>query len=239
MEISREINILFIGNSYTYFNNLPGILESFAKTSKGGSVKTKMIVGGGLNLKMHWNAGKALKEIRRGKYDYVVLQEQSRLGGGYSKGILLIGNPKTFFEYSRRFDREIKKSGAKTVFFLTWAAEILPKDAQGKLNLAYGAIAKELRAILVPVGPLWQMVRRKKPEIELYQSDRAHPSSIGTYLIVCIFYATLFKKSPIGLPFISYESKSQKIPPHQKSVELNPKVAHFLQTMASKQGKNK
>ncbi len=233
MKKRETIHILFIGNSYTYYINLPGLLAYFMKTSRATTLKTKMVVEGGANLKMHCKGGKALQEVRRDKYDYVVLQEQSRMGGGYKNGVLQIGDPKTFFEYARRFDTEIKKSGAKTVFFLTWAAEILPRGSQAKLNAAYKTIAKELGAILVPVGPVWQKVRKQKPDIQLYQSDSAHPSSVGTYLIACVFYKTLFNKSPIGLPSQSYEGKAKKDSPRPKMIKLNPKDARFLQKIVS------
>ncbi len=105
MKKPNEVRVLFIGNSYTYYNNLPGLLEYFVKESHKQILKTKMIVRGGANLKLLWNAGRALQEIRRGKYDYVVLQEQSRLGGGYKNGVLQIGDPKMFFDYSQLFDK--------------------------------------------------------------------------------------------------------------------------------------
>jgi hypothetical protein len=235
MKTNKDIRILFIGNSYTYYNNLPGLLAYFAKNSlEKVSVKTKMIVQGGVNLKYHWNEKKALKEIRSKRYDYVVLQEQSRLGGTYENGILRVAHPETFFDYARRFDTAIKKAGAKTIFFLTWARQDFPNN-QSKLNAAYKTIAKRLKATLVPVGPAWQIVRKTKPRISLYSEDQSHPSPLGTYLIGCTFYSVLFDSDPIGLPSKAYQSTSRKIPSSPKMIKLSEKDARFLQEIAWKE----
>ena len=232
MKERRGLRILFIGNSYTYYHNLPGLLEYFAKKSPEELiVKTKMIVRGGANLKSHWDAGRALKAIRTKRYTHVVLQEQSRLGGTYENGMLRVGHPEAFFDYAQRFDAEIKKAGAETVFFLTWARQDVLRN-QSTLTTAYATIAKKLKAIVVPVGPAWQLVRKEKPKISLYAADQAHPSPIGTYFIVCIFYSTLFDRSPVGLPSRTYESTSQKILSIPKMITLSEKDARFLQTVA-------
>ncbi len=233
MKKPEALRILFVGNSYTYYNNLPGLLEYFAKKSPAEMVlKTKMVVKGGANLKLHWDMGKALKAIRSNKYTHVVLQEQSRLGGTYENGILRVGDPEIFFDCARRFDAEIKKAGAKTVFFLTWARRDFPRN-QSKLNAAYTTIAKKLKATVVPVGPVWQMVSKKKPEISLYDPDGSHPSPAGTYLIGCVFYGSLLGRSPIGLPYRTYES-SEKTLSHPKMIDLAEKDARALQTIAWK-----
>jgi hypothetical protein len=89
--------------------------------------------------------------------------------------------------------------------------------------------SQKMHAILVPLGPAWQKVRKKKPGIELYQPDRAHPSPLSTYLIVCVFYKALLKKSPVGLPPQSYDGKVKKYSPHLKLIRLDSKDAIFLQ----------
>jgi hypothetical protein len=51
------------------------------------------------------------------------------------------------------------------------------------------------------VGYAWFVVRQQDPGIELWQSDQSHPSQAGTYLAACVFYATLFDQSPVGLSY--------------------------------------
>jgi hypothetical protein len=60
-------------------------------------------------------------------------------------------------------------------------------------------IARELRAIVAPVGIAWQEARMGESELSLYLDDGSHPSSRGSYLAACVFYALLYQKSPVGL----------------------------------------
>src|SRR5271169_3959760 len=80
-QAAPSLRILFIGNSYTYFNNLPEIFSRLAMAGQPGlSVETTAITVGGSTLAQHRQRGAAQKAIREGHWDYVVLQEQSALG---------------------------------------------------------------------------------------------------------------------------------------------------------------
>lgn len=192
------IRILFIGNSYTYVNNLPAMLSRLAESSRPVRMLHGEFAGvGGGTLMSHWRGGRAVEMIRGGAWDYVVLQEQSMLAGSRVNGRPIMGDPETsgFYEAARLFDAEIKKSGARTVFYLTWARKTRP-EMQARLNDAYVRIARELNALLVPAGPAWQRARQQHPGIELYVEDGSHPSSAGTFLAAAVFYATLFGDKP-------------------------------------------
>src|SRR5882724_9622217 len=78
-----NIHILFIGNSYTFVNNLPAILETLS-AHEAKPVVAESVTEGGVK---HWQEGKALSAIRKGGWDYVVLQEHSTL---FSVDILLL-----------------------------------------------------------------------------------------------------------------------------------------------------
>ena len=238
--------ILFIGNSYTYFNNLPAVLAQLANSSRPNSLETKMVVTGGATLKSLWEAGDALKNIQQGGWTYVVLQEQSTLGqGGRVDGIPQINDPAMFFEYARRFDAEIRKAGAKTAFYMTWARHDSPQN-QARLSAAYTSIAKELGAILVPAGHAWEMALHEKPGLALHQIDNSHPTPAGTYLAACVFYAVLLKRNPAGLPthvagkpvdmagrVLEAESNGLlSSPPTVELINLSQEDAGFLQSIA-------
>ena len=100
--------------------------------------------------------------------------------------------------YARLFDAEIKKAGAQTVFYLTWARQG-NEQAQAALTAAYASIAEELGAKLAPVGLVWQRVRRENPGLKIYSEDGRHPSPAGSYLAACVFYVTFYGKSLAGL----------------------------------------
>src|SRR5215217_3468704 len=75
---SAPLNVLFIGNSFTARNDLPGRVAELA-AARGKTLRHRLISAGGASLRAHWNAGEALTAIREGGYDAVVLQEQSTL----------------------------------------------------------------------------------------------------------------------------------------------------------------
>ena len=245
-QAAPRARILFVGNSYTYFNNLPSVLEQLANNVQPDSLEAKMVVAGGATLKSLWENGEALKAIQLGGWNFVVLQEQSTLGTGpRENGIPQINDPAMFYEYARRFDAEIHKIGAKTVFYLTWARRDSPQN-QARLTAAYTSIAKELGAVLVPVGPAWEASIHEKPGLALHQVDDSHPRPAGTYLAACVFYAVLFKRNPAGLPAHVtgkpvdmagrvLEAESHGVfssPATVALIDLGPEDAHFLQAIA-------
>lgn len=74
------ISILFIGNSFSYYNALPKLIVRFASTSGSDNFFVDSIFQGGATLKTLWDNGGALKKLRDRNWDYVVLQERGRLG---------------------------------------------------------------------------------------------------------------------------------------------------------------
>lgn len=194
----QPIKVLFIGNSYTYVNDLPWWIQQLAASAKETrSLETEMVVFGGASLKSHWNSGKALRQIRAKRWDYVVLQEQSTLP---------ITNPQEMYKYARLFNTEIKQVHAQTLFYLTWARQNRPETQQILTN-AYITIARELKAKVAPVGIAWQKIRAANPNLHLYYSDQSHPSPIGSYVAACVFYTILYEKNPLGLSRDLYSSR--------------------------------
>jgi len=179
------IRLLFIGNSYTYCNDMPSI---FAAMSDGSTnhilFETRAVAFGGATLQEHWESGEALQALKDGVWDYVVLQEQSTLP---------IQRPEQMHQYVRLFNREIGQLGAKTVLYLTWSRRDAP-ETQDRLTHAYRAIAEEIGAVVVPVGPAWQKVNQE--EFALYEDDGSHPTFVGSYLAACVFYSVLMGMPP-------------------------------------------
>jgi hypothetical protein len=185
---NAPIRILFIGNSFTARNNLPGLIAQMAAT-RGKSMQHDLISAGGASLRAHWNAGKALKAIKNGHYEYVVLQEQSTLP---------IKNAKRMHENVRLFDEAIKGAGAKTVLYMTWARKHAP-ESQKAITDAYFSIGQELNAAVIPVGVVWQRFLRKHDQPILHDRDQSHPTLAGSYLAACVFLTVLFSENPVGI----------------------------------------
>jgi hypothetical protein len=181
------MRVLFIGNSFTVRNDLPGMVAGLA-AGDGKSLESRVIWAGGASLRMHWNKGEAQQAIADGGYDFVVLQEQSTLP---------IKNATRFHENVRLFDAAIKEAGARTALYMTWARKHEPENQQ-VLNEAYRAIGEELGAPVVPVGERWERCLGAPGCPPLHDADGSHPSLAGSYLAACVFYRTLFAGSPEG-----------------------------------------
>jgi len=185
---ASSLNLLFIGNSFTARNDLPGMLAALA-VAEGVRIDHRLISVGGASLRTHWNKGEARRAIHDGRFDFVVLQEQSTLP---------VKNAARMHENVRLFDGLVKQAGAKTALYQTWARKHAPETQQA-INEAYESIGKELGATVVPVGRVWEQFIQKHERPVLHDRDGSHPTAAGTYLSACVFFATLLGRSPVGV----------------------------------------
>jgi hypothetical protein len=211
-------HVLFVGNSYTSNHDLPGMVAALVEaTDLPTKLQVESDVARGATLEDHWGAASVRGLIRSRAWDFVVLQEHSQRP---------LQAPDKMEKYAKRFAGEIRKRGAKTVLFLTWARQEEPK-AQRALNRAYFKIAEALKALVAPVGPAWARVRRERPKLKLFANDGSHPTPAGTYLAACVFFAVLTGRSPVGLP-------AKVVRRNRTLVELELAVAQYLQKTAWK-----
>jgi len=185
---SRSLNVLFIGNSFTARNDLPGLIALLAKAG-GHQLRHQLISAGGASLRTHWNKGHAQNRIKDGDFDYVVLQEQSTLP---------VKNATRVHENVRLFDQVIRAAGAKTALYMTWARQHAP-ETQRATTEAYESIGREIGATVIPVGLAWQTFLASYRSPALHDKDKSHPTLAGSYLAACVFYAVIFAGSPIDL----------------------------------------
>jgi len=185
------MNVLFIGNSHTYLHYMPQMLGELAQAADSSiQLNIDQITGEGAGLQWHWNNQPSREKIRSGRWDWVVLQDRS---GGPLEEL------ESFRTHARRLDEEIRRQGAKTVFYMTWANKSR-RRTQKIIAEAYGQIATELGAVLAPVGLAWEKVQALDVELNLHHIDNRHANPPGAYLTACVFYAVFFNASPEGLP---------------------------------------
>src|SRR6476619_2082463 len=127
----RSAKLLFVGNSFTQRNDLPELLAELA-AERGIRLEHDLISAGGASLRTHWNGGRATEAIASGRYDYVVLQEQSTLP---------VKNAKRMEENIRLFDAAIQQAEARTVLYMTWARQHSPEN-QAAITEAYTSIGE-------------------------------------------------------------------------------------------------
>ncbi len=192
----QVLRVLFIGNSYTYVNDLPLLTRDLA-TAAGKRTEVNMAALGGADLVKLFQNAEVIAKIREGCWDDVVLQDQSELGGYINDPQKY--NAESFYWAVRAFHNEIRAAGAKTILFVTWERRDHPVR-QDLLYAAYRKMADETGARVAPVGQAWDRAFQERPKVRLHLEDQSHPSLAGSYLAACVFYAVLYGKSPAGLP---------------------------------------
>lgn len=200
------VRVLFIGNSLTDFNNLPGMVADIAE-SHGHTIIYDSYTPGGARLVQHASNIDVLKKFMEQPWTFVVLQEQSQFPGFSYEQLST-----DVFPYAKRLSEAIKKANSETsvVFYMAMArrngdpdnahisSELLTYEGmQKRVNNAYLEMAKQNKALIAPVGEVWRRVRQQNPDIDLY-SDDVHPNVMGTYLAAAVFYATFFQSPSLG-----------------------------------------
>ena len=196
----EPLRVLFVGNSYTRFNDLPRMVRRISReVPEARPLRTRRLTAPGYTLQRHWDRGRAQRHIESGRYDFVVLQGNS---------LSPIEAPTELRESVSRFAGLADENGARVVLFETWARhenhrlyrrseELDGPDAMlDRIERVYLTLGEELHAPVAPVGRAWHEARREVPRARLHRADGTHPSIAGTYLSACVLYATLTANDP-------------------------------------------
>ena len=197
---NRSLNVLLVGNSSIYNNNMPEMLEYIAQEN-GHKLKTKLISFGGYTLRDHLNDRIVEKTLDSLNWDFVVLNEQSTLGENYVvNGLQRVRESESFYESIREFDSLIRKRGAKTVIISLYPRKNVPKTDGEILDYSYMKIAKELNIELSPVGQTWKDFLNAENKWQLYREDNLHPTPLGSFITASVIYSTITnrKSKPIN-----------------------------------------
>ena len=225
---------------------MPRLVEAISESVDGPRIRTEMVAIGGAHLEDFWKQGSALAAIHKHHWDFVVMNEQSTLGGGVVNGEKRIGDPANFFKYAEMFDTEIRKAGGKTVIMMTWKDKNDPDRIQNELDERVPEFQEEneRRNYPVQVSDAWSATKRTVPEVNLYFDDNHHPSKEGSYLIACTVYTTLAKHPPEGAAArvegtpVEEETGVVQYGKTKTLVNLSPRIAAKLQEIAWRIGGN-
>jgi len=192
------VRVLFLGNSYTYVNDLPTVFRDLARAG-GQNVETGMVANGGETLAQHAASPVSLDAIRGSSWRFVVLQEQSEIPALASTWQSQV------FPAAETLVAAIRATSATPILLETWAhrdgwpEQGLDRAAmQAAISEGYRLLGANLGVAVAPAGDAWETVLRDDPTIDLWQADGSHPSPAGTYLAACALYASIFKISPVG-----------------------------------------
>lgn len=221
--------VLFIGNSYTYYNDMPEMLKKLAAgaaNSEKRPIAYRKFTPGGCTLKRHCDNAELRKAIADGGWDFVVIQEQSSAPARHSATVA-----RDTYPYARTLDSLVHAASpaAQVIFYMTWGHKDgcqarhdgyplidTYEGMQRRLADSYLEMAYDNDAWCAPVGLAWQRVRTERPYDTLYKPDRSHPSQLGSYLAANVIFATMLGRN--------YQSSF--------TAGLEPSLCEYIQTIA-------
>lgn len=225
---ANPASAIFIGNSFFYYNNsMHGHVGQFVRRGiQGHRFRATSVTISGSGFDWH-DVDSYFRPKGIGTYSFdvnnnVVFNDPNQKL--FELAIMMDCSQcpihptlKTVFrDYGRKHADTARKHGAKPVFFMSWAYADKPEMTQ-ELAEAYTKAANDNDVFVIPAGLAFARSIDRMPALNLYASDKRHPSLAGTYLAAATVYASLFKKSPVGIDY---------------TAGLDAAVARHLQTMA-------
>ena len=184
------MKVLFIGNSHTYFNDMPAVFSAFWETNTGEKPDVTMLAYSYRDLAWHGSEYFALRfNILYGSYDFCIIQQQAHPFPGKEKtlaGLLPIL-------------KLCADAGVKPILVATWVEKRFP-ELQEPVNRAYFEISESTGCTLAPAGPIWETVLREHPEADLFWTDGEHASPEGDYLLAMTVFRTIFGRNGFVCP---------------------------------------
>lgn len=217
---SKPHRVLFIGNSLTYANNLPAMIEALV-TASGSEMTSRMIAFPDFGLEEHWHDGRAMKAVRDERWTLVVLQ-QGPSSLPESRVILR--------DYTKRFARAAKDRGAQVGLFSVWPprARAAAFDA---VTESYALAARDVGGVFLPVGEAMRAALRRDATVPLFDGDGFHPSPLGSYLAALVFFHHITGRSPATL-----RAPTTSSPVALRGVRVSPTTLAILQEAALEAG---
>tara|TARA_B110000003_G_scaffold41981_1_gene39174 strand:+ start:942 stop:1697 length:756 start_codon:yes stop_codon:yes gene_type:complete len=190
--------VLFVGNSFTFYWNLPSVVQKMAD-ERNLNWNVTQSTAGGATLKQHWFGEKNLNTknlIEGNSYSKIIFQDHSM------NPIIAIDSTKKYYTQFK----DLIPSSTTTYFYSTWMypkmddpdRDLLKKNTIEN-NITNSGINKS--SILLLVGKAFDRFRSKYPEHKLLGDDMKHQSANGTYLAACVIFSTLSNQSSKGLTY--------------------------------------
>jgi hypothetical protein len=209
------IHVLFVGNSLTYENDLPGTVVALGALV-GDTIRVASAVGPDLALIDHLNgASNAVSQIQLGGWKYVVLQQ-----GPSSVAV----NRDSLTLWTKMFDAYIKAAGGQTALFMVWPSSDRLAFFDD-MRLSYPQAAQSVGGVFMPAGEAWLAAWASDSTLALYSSDGYHPTPTGTYLASLVIYERVTGHDARQLPARAFAA-GQQLSLAESTVRLLQAAAH-------------
>ena len=179
MNQMKDLGILFIGNSHTYFNDMPLLVKHRAE-EEGYRCRVTMLAHPDWYLSQHAEEPEARFNILYGRYDYVVLQEHAHPFAPEEK----------FLDAAVALDQMIREAGSTPVIYECWAKKDEP-ELQDHMNEVHRHVAEAIGALIAPVGEKWRACGESRPDPEMYADDGKHASPAGSDFAAKLIWETI------------------------------------------------
>lgn len=187
--IGAGARVLFIGNSLTEGNDLPGMVRTLASAAGlHWSVEAQLLSGAG--LEDHWQRGLAQQRIRSGSWNAVVLQQGPSSLADSRANLRL---------WAAEFDGLVRTAGGRSALYMVWP-ELGRFEYFDRVRDSYALAARDVSGYFLPAGESWRAAWAHEPALALYGGDGFHPTMAGTYAAALTIFAGLSDRSPLGLP---------------------------------------
>ncbi|MAD96677.1 MAG: hypothetical protein CMB99_05045 [Flavobacteriaceae bacterium] len=179
--------ILFVGNSLTYSNDLPKIVEEIAEEFEK-NLNTEALCYPNYAIIDHLNEGKLQILLQNKRFDYLIVQQ-----GPSSQG----EGKKMLIEDGQKLKAICDQYNIRMAYFMVWTSKAWYQTMDQVID-NHRIAAKENKALLFPVGRVWKAFREKSPSINLYASDGFHPSSTGSFLAALTMFYQLYPETDLN-----------------------------------------
>jgi hypothetical protein len=183
-----ELRVLFVGNSLTYTNDLPAMVQTIAEAA-GHTLARAVVAAPNYSLEEHWNGGGGDVVTALGA-DVVVLQQ------GPSS---LPANQEHLRSWTEVFAPAIRAAGGRPALYMVWP-ERSRQESFDQVRDAYASAAAAVDGLFIPAGEAWRRVWDADPSIALYGPDGFHPSELGSQVAALTMFRVLFDESLSSLP---------------------------------------
>jgi hypothetical protein len=182
--------LLFIGNSYTYWNDLPQMVRALADSAGLRGLQVEAVTAPGAALSDLWAEGTARNRITTGRFDLVIMQ-QGPSSQPEGRQWLLAGVDS--------FTLEIRRAGGRPALYMVWPSRDRRRDFDAT-RVSYTLAAERVGGMLFPAGAAWQAAWRRDSTLSFYSRDDLHPTLLGSYLTALVMVGELTGRSPAELP---------------------------------------
>ena len=187
---SATTRILFVGNSLTYFNDLPDMVKALADSAGIAGVQTAQVAKPDYSLEDHWGDGQARNVIGKGGWHFVVMQQ------GPSA---VLANRANLRQWAATFaDLIVSKAGVPAMYQV-WPDQANFSDFDASAE-SYRLAAQDINGLFLAAGNAWRAAWARDAALPLYGPDGFHPSVSGSYVAALTIFGGVFHRSVVGLP---------------------------------------